>query len=104
MPVSHTHLTLLPDGLTPSPTVPKTAQPRDSTLVVDAVLTVQVGRRRGASAVRLIRGVDGHWLGRIGSPREALVGEALSVDAVLDAVLQRAVGHPGPTSDSRRRV
>ncbi len=99
MPVSRTHLTLLPDGLTPRPTVPKTTQPRDSTLVVDAVLTVQVGRRRGAAAVRLIRGVDGHWRGRIGSSREVL-----SVDAVLDVVLQRAVGHPGPTSDSRRRV
>ncbi len=104
MSVSRTHLTLLPDGLISSPTVPKTAQPRDSTLVVDAVLTVQVGRRRGASAVRLIRGVDGHWLGRIGSPREGVAGEVLSADAVLDAVLQRAVGHPGPTSDSRRRV
>ncbi len=75
MSVSRTLLTLLPGGLTPSPTVPKTAQPRDSTLVVDAVLTVQVGRRQDASAVTLIRGGDGHWLGRIGSSQEALTGQ-----------------------------
>ena len=33
----------------------------------------------------LVRGVDGHWLGRIGPSREVAAVEALSVDAVLDA-------------------
>ncbi len=104
MPVSRTRLTLLPGGLSTPALVPAVTQPGGSPLVVDAILTIQVGRRRGASEVTLTRGVDGHWLGQIGSPREALVSEVLSLDAVLDGVLQRAVGHPEPTSDSRRRV
>ncbi len=104
MPVSRTRLTLLPGGLSAPAPGPAVTQPGGSPPVVDAVLTIQVGRRRGAAAVTLTRSVDGHWLGRIGPSREALASEMLSLDAVLDAVLQRAVGHPGPTSDSRRRV
>ncbi|MDP9359095.1 MAG: hypothetical protein M3R02_28195 [Chloroflexota bacterium] len=104
MPVSRNRLTLLPGGLTPRPTTPAGTRPGGSTQVVDAVLTVQVGGRRGASALTLTRGVDGRWRGRLGPSREPLAGEVLSVDALLDAVLQRAVGHPGPASDSRRRV
>ncbi len=104
MSVSRTRLTLLPGGRsTPAPE-PAVTQPGGSPLVVDAVLTIQVGRRRSASAVTLTRGDDGHWQGRIGSSQVALSGAWHSVDAVLDAMLQRAVGHPGPTSDSRRRV
>ena len=108
MPVSRTRLTtrltLLPGGLsTPAPE-PAVTQPGGSPLVVDAVLTVQVGRQRGASEVTLTRGDDGHWQGRIGSSRETRSGAWHSVDTVLDVMLQRAVGHPGPPSDSRRRV
>ena len=104
MPVSRHRLTLLPGGLAPRPTVPAVTQREGLPLVVNAVLTVEVGRRRGASTVTLTRGVDGRWCGRLGSPQEPLAGEVLPIDALLDAVLQRAGGHPGPTSDSRRRV
>ncbi len=104
MPTSCAPLTLLSGGVTSQPPPPAVARPGDSVLVVDAVLTVQVGCRRGASAVTLIPGDDGHWLGRIGSSRDALTGEVLSVDTLLDTVLQRAVSHPKRASDSRRRV
>ena len=103
MPVTRAHLTLLPGGLT-SELPPTTRQPGASTLVVDAVLTIQVGRRRRTSAVTLTQGVDGRWCGRLGASREPLAGEVLPIDALLDAVLQRAGGHPAPPSDSRRRV
>ncbi len=104
MSVSRPRLTLLPGGRsTPAPE-PAVTQPGGSPLVVDAVLTIQVGRRRGASAVTLTRSIDGRWCGRLGSAREPLAGEVLPMDALLDAVLQRALGHPEPPSDSRRRV
>ncbi len=104
MPTSRAHLTLLPGSLSAPAPEPAVTQPGGSPLVVTAVLTIQVGRQRGTSEVTPTRGDDGHWQGRIGSSREALSGEWHSVDAVLDAMLQRAVGHPEPTSDSRRRV
>ncbi len=104
MPVSRHRLTLLPGGLAPRPTASPVTEAGGVPLVIHAVLTVEGGRRQRASAVTLTRGVDGRWCGRLGSPRDPLDGEVLPIDALLDAVLQRAVGHPGPTSDSRRRV
>ncbi len=104
MPVSRYRLTLLPGGLTPQPTAPPVTEPGGRPLVVNAVLTVEVDRRRRTSAVTLIRALDGRWCGRLGSAPEPLAGEVLPMDALLDAVLQRALGHPGPASDSRRRV
>ena len=104
MPVSRHRLTLLPGGLTPRPPAAPVPQPGGVPLVVHAVLTVEMGRRQRASAVTLTRGVDGRWGGQLGASREPLAGEVLPMDALLDAVLQRSAGYPGPTSDSRRRV
>ncbi len=104
MSVSRPRLTLLPGGRSTPVPEPTVTEPGGSPLVVDAVLTIQVGRRQRTATVTLTRGDDGHWQGRIGSSQEPLSGAWHSVDAVLDATLQRAVGHPGPTSDSRRRV
>ncbi len=89
MPISGIHLTLLPRGLTPRPTLSTGARAEGSTVFVDAVLTVPEGGGQAAAAVMLVRGVDSHRLGRIGPSPEAVAREALSVAAVLDAVRQR---------------
>ncbi len=95
MPTSpRDRLTLLPGGLTALPPPSVLAQSGGDLPCADALLDGQEGNRQVTLTVTLVRGDDGHWRGRSGR----------SVDAVLDAVRQRALDPSRSASDSRRRV
>ncbi len=106
MLLSRDRLTLLPGGLPARrPAAPAVARLGDSSPFVDAVLTVQERGRRAAAAVTLVPGADGRWLGQIGLSWNLPSGGVLSVDALLDALLDPTGREPRerPASTGMRR-